>query len=51
MDETTGVSVLGTFKMDHLQPVELILFQNFSNFLTFILRSPIIYYPRERGWK
>ena len=44
----TGVSVLGAFKLDCLQPVELILFHKFSTFLTFILGSPIIYSPRER---
>ena len=31
MDDT-GVSVLGAFKLDHLQPVNLIMFQNNSNF-------------------
>ena len=40
------VSVLGAFKLDHLQPVELILFQQISAFLIFILGSPILYYPR-----
>ena len=39
----TGVSVIGAFKVDHLQPVELILFQNISTFLTSIQGSPIIY--------
>ena len=52
----TGVSVLWALKLDHLQPVKLILFQYFFNFLPFILGSPIPYYPRERkegrgsGW-
>ena len=46
-----GVSVLGAFKLDQLQPVELILFHNFPAFLIFILGSPIPYYPREGGWK
>ena len=40
------VSVLGAFILDHLQPVELILFHKFSTFFTFILGSPIRYYPR-----
>ena len=44
----TGVSVLGAFKLDHFQPVELILFFKNSTFLPFILGSPIPYYPRER---
>ena len=44
----TGASVLGAFKLDHLQHVKLILFQNFSIFLPFILGGPIPYYPRER---
>ena len=34
--------------MDHSQPVKLILFQNFSNFLTFILGLPFLI-PQERG--
>ena len=38
----------GAFKLDHLQPVKLILFQKISNFLLFILGGPISYYPRER---
>ena len=29
----TGVSDLGVFKFDHLQPVKLLLFQNYSTFL------------------
>ena len=29
----TGDFVLGAFKLDHLQPVKLILFQNISTFL------------------
>ena len=44
----TGVSDLGAFKLDHLQPVKLILFKNISTFLPFILGGPISYYPRER---
>ena len=53
----TGVLVPGAFKLDHFQPVELILFQNYSIFLTFILGGQISYYSRERkkggrrGWK
>ena len=43
-----GVYVLGAFKLDHLQPVKLILSQNFSAFLIFILGSLIPYYPREK---
>ena len=43
----TRVSVLGAFKLDHFQPVKLILLQNFSTFLIFIIGSPIPYYPRE----
>ena len=39
--------VLWAFKLDHLQPVKKILFQIVSNFLSFILGEPIIYYPRE----
>ena len=47
----TGVSVLGAFRLDHLQPVKLILFKNFTNLLICILGRPIPCYPRERGWK
>ena len=48
----TVVSVLGAIKLEHLMPVELILFQKISTFLSFILGGPISYYPRERkkGW-
>ena len=45
----TGVSVLGAFKLDHLQPVQLILSPNFYTFLPYVLGSPIPYYPRENG--
>ena len=41
--------VVGAFKLDHLLPVKQILFHKFSAFLTFILGSPIPYYPREKG--
>ena len=47
----TGVVVPGAFKLDHLQPVKQILFQKFSNFLIFILGSPIPYYPRAKNEK
>ena len=40
------ISVPGAFKLDHLQPVEPILFCKFSNYLTFILEANS-YYPRE----
>ena len=43
-----GASVLGAFKLDHLQPVKLILSQQNSIILIFILAAPISYYPRER---
>ena len=46
----TWVSVPGAFILDHLQPVKLILSQNFINFSVFIL-GPIPYYPIKRGWK
>ena len=47
----TGVSVPGAFKLDHLQPVKLILSHTFSIILIFILGSPIPYYPREWKWE
>ena len=46
----TGVSVPGAFKLDHLQPAELILSNEISTFLSFILGSPIIYYPERGAW-
>ena len=36
----------GAFKLDHLQPVEPIMFLKFSNFCTFILEANS-YYPRR----
>ena len=51
MDETQGVSVPWAFKLDHLQPVELILFHNFSNFLIFILGSPFLITPESGKWE
>ena len=50
----TGVSVPGALKLDHLQPVEQILFQNFSTFLIFILGLPFLITPERGsswGWK
>ena len=40
-----GVWVPGAFKLDHLHPVEPILFSKFYNFFTLIL-GPNSYYPR-----
>ena len=50
VNETQGI-LYRAFKLDHLQPVKLILFHTFSTCLIFILGSPIPYYPREGGWK
>ena len=47
----TGVSGPGAFKLDHLQPVKLILYQNYSTYLIFILGSPIPYHPRAENEK
>ena len=52
----TGVSVLGAFKLDHLQPVEPILSQKFSTFLPSywevqFLNPPDSQRARERGKK
>ena len=33
----SGISVPGSFKLDHLPPVKPMLFPKFSNFFTFIL--------------
>ena len=38
----TGVSVLGTFKLNPLHPVKLILFQKISTFQTLILGLPFL---------
>ena len=38
----TRNSVALAFKLDHLQPVKLLLSQKISNFLTFILGSPFL---------
>ena len=46
----TGVSVLWAFKLSHLLPVELILLQHISIFMTFILGLPFLTTP-ERGRK
>ena len=44
----TGVSVLGAFKLDNLMPVNLILFEKMSTFLTFIhTGAPISYCPKR----
>ena len=50
-ERDTGVSVLGAFKLDHLQPVELILSQNFSIILSFILGLPFLITPESCKWK
>ena len=45
-----GVSLPRAFKLDHLKPGKLILFQKISTFFILILgaRAPISYHPRER---
>ena len=43
-----SLSVPGALKLDHLQPVEPMLFPKFSNFYIFILGNPILFTP-ERG--
>ena len=47
----TGASVLGAFKLDHLQPVKLILFQNVSTFSTFMLGGLNFLITPEKGRK
>ena len=42
-----GVSVPGVFKLDHLQPLEPILFPKIFNFFTFILGSPFLLPQRD----
>ena len=41
-ESESGISVPGAFKLDHLQPVEPILFCKFSNFCTFILEGQFL---------
>ena len=46
-----GYSVPGTFKLDHLQPLEPLWFRKFSHFLTSILRSPLLLPLRANNQK
>ena len=46
-----GVSVPGTFKLNHLQPFKPILFWNFPNFFTFILESQFLLPQRANNGK
>ena len=48
----SGVSVLGAFKLDRLQPVKMILSQSIPNFLIFILEVQFLITPdREAGYE
>ena len=47
----TGVSVPGAFKLDNLQPVELILSMYFSIILVFILGLPFHITPESWKWE
>ena len=47
LNEIQGFLYLGHSNWTICSLVEVILFPNFSNFLIFILRSPIPYYPRD----
>ena len=46
-----GVSVPGPFKLDHLQPIKLILFQKIFNFFTFILGGQFLLPQRANNGK
>merc|ERR1712024_144441 len=46
-----GVCVPGAFKLDHLQPVEPILFPKFYNFFTFILGGQFLLPQRANNGK
>ena len=46
-----GVCVPGAFKLDHLHPVEPILFSKFYNFFTFILGGQFLLPQRDEGCK
>ena len=41
----------GAFKLDHLQPIQLILFTNFPIFFTFILGSHSLLPQKANNWK
>ena len=43
--------MLGAFKLDHLQPIKLILFPNFSIFFTFILGGQFLLPQRANNGK
>ena len=45
------VWVHGAFKLDHLQPVEPLLFPKFYNFFTFMLGGQFLLPQRGEGWK
>ena len=49
-EQDTRVSDLGTFKLDNLQPVKLILFPKISTFLPNSHNKPFLIAP-ERGRK
>ena len=49
--ETQGFLYIGAFKLDHLQPVKLIVSHKFSTCFPFILGGLLSYCPRERGRK
>ena len=44
--DTSGLSMLGAFKLDHLQPLQLLLFKENFIFFTFIYWEANSYYPR-----
>ena len=45
----SGISVPGAFKLEHLQPVEPILFCKFSEKISFILGGQFLLPQREEG--
>ena len=51
MECDKGVSVSGAFKLDHLQPLEPILYQKIFNFFTFILGGQFLLPQRANNGK
>ena len=47
----SGFSVLGAFKLDHLQPIQPLLFWKFSNFFSFILGGQFLLPQRANNGK
>ena len=49
--DTSGLSMLGAFKLDHLQPLEPLLLWEILNFFTFILEGQFLLPQRANNGK